>query len=131
MDYSHVTLKKFTWHKRQHIPDGFYETLEYYESQGFKPVDKANVFYMPYMHSCISFTVAQTFSYLDIPEPFPCCSKTRGKSENRVNRKLDVWFNDYKKPLDELKAFIEKDYYANFLPKYGERCGYIPDKSGT
>lgn len=110
MDYSHVTLKKFTWSKRQHILDGFYEVLDYYESQGFYPIHKPNCFDLHYKHSVIRFTVAQTFSYLDIPHPFPCCSKNRGKSENRINRKINVLFNDYKEPLERLKRLIDKDY---------------------
>lgn len=110
MDYSHVTLKKFTWSTRQHILDGFHETLAYYEEQGFKPIDKPNCYDLLYFHSCIRFTVAQTFSYLDIPKPYPLHTITRGLPINRISQKIDVLFNDYKAPLDTLKRRIEDDF---------------------
>ena len=116
MDYSHVTLKKFTWSTRQHILDGFHETLAYYEEQGFKPAIKAgysdeicipNAFDLLYLDSCIRFTVAQ-FSFLDIPKPYPCASQNRGR--NRIDRKLTVMFYKHRECLDEMKEVIRSEY---------------------
>lgn len=116
MDYSHVTLKKFTWSTRQHILDGFHETLAYYEEQGFKPAIKSgyseefripNAFDLLYLDSCIRFTVAQ-FSFLDIPKPYPCASQNRGR--NRIDQKMTVMFYRHRECLEAMKEIISHGY---------------------